>query len=72
MTPTTVLERARAWQPIGYLIARAIVYTASFVLGAIAVWYAGDPQPDWLPRAVAVAAFAAGPLALVNLSTRPK
>lgn len=71
MTPTQLMNTLAAWKPVAYVVARGFVYAVTFVLGALAVWYGSDPQPDWLRRAVAVAAFAAGPLALVNLS-RPE
>lgn len=67
----SVIDRIRAWQPTAYWFARGIVYAVTFVLGAIAVWYGSDSPPDWLPRATAVAAFCAGPLALVNLTRKP-
>jgi hypothetical protein len=68
MTPTQFLDSIRAWQPVAYLVARALVYGALTTLGAVAAWYGEDPSPDWLPRALAVAGTIAGPLALVNLS----
>lgn len=71
MTPTALLDSIRRWQPVAYFFTRAIVYTSTLVLGAIAVGYGSDPQPDWLARALAVSAFFAGPLALANI-TRPK
>lgn len=71
MTPTQLIEHVRAWQPVAYMVARAIVYVALTGLGAIGAWYGEDPGPDWIPRALAVAAFVAGPLALVNLTRRP-
>lgn len=71
MTPDQIIESVARWKPVAYFVARGLVYAATFVLGAFAVWYGADPLPDWLRRAVAVAAFAAGPLALVNLS-RPE
>lgn len=67
-SPMDIIERIRAWQPLAYLIARAVVYAVTFVLSAIAIWYGEDPQPDWLPRATAVGGFVSGSLALVNLS----
>lgn len=72
MTPTELIERVRAWQPVAYMTARGLVYGALTVLGAIGAWYGEDPSPDWLPRALAVAAFVAGPLALVNLTRHPE
>lgn len=71
MSPTQLLESVRAWQPVAYLVSRGLVYGVTTVLGAITAWYGADPPPDWLPRALAVSAFVAGPLALVNLS-RPR
>lgn len=68
MTPRALLERLRAWQPVAYLVARGIVYGSTFALGAVAAWYGDDARPEWLDRSLAVAAFVAGPLALVNLS----
>ena len=72
MTPTQLMNTVAAWKPVAYLAARGLVYATTFILGALAVWYGSDPQPDWLRRAVAVAAFAAGPLALVNMSRPDK
>lgn len=72
MTPNELMKAVGDWKPVAYLVARGLVYVATFALGGLAVWYGTDPQPDWLRRAVAVAAFAAGPLALVNLSRPAK
>lgn len=71
MTPTELIERVRAWQPVAYLIARGFTYAALTTLGAIGAWYGEDPTPDWLPRALAAVASVAGPVALLNLS-RPR
>lgn len=70
MTPTQLIENVRAWQPVAYLVARGLTYVALTTLGAIGAWYGDDTPPDWLPRALAVSAFVAGPLALVNLTRR--
>lgn len=71
MKPAELIEHVRAWQPVAYMAARGIVYVALTGLGAIGAWFGEDPAPDWLPRALAVAASVAGPLALVNLTRRP-
>lgn len=63
-----LIDKVRSWQPVAYLVARGGIYTTTLILGGVAAWYGSDPQPDWLPRALAVAAFLSGSLALVNLS----
>lgn len=75
MTPNEFIAAVQAWRPVASMAARAVVYATTFVLGALSVWYGVDPdtvQPQWLLRACAVAAFASGPLALANISSRPK